>query len=163
MEKSRTCFFTGHRRINGDKEEEIKKTLVKHIENLIVEYDVKNFITGGAVGFDTIAAEAVIAVRKKYPHIKLCLYLPCHGQEKYWNSAQRYRYRMIMSQADEKTYVTEGEYTDDCMRLRNMEMTRSSSFCIAFCIVSASGTGATLRAARASGVNVINTADEIYE
>ncbi|MGN0106700.1 MAG: SLOG family protein [Hominilimicola sp.] len=140
----------------------IKEKLDEKIENLIVRYDVKNFIAGGALGFDTVAAEAVIEMRKKYPHIKLCLYIPCYGQSRKWTNKQKYRYRLILSYADEVLYVTDKEYTEDCMQLRNMKMIRDSSFCITFCILSNSGTGLTLRNAEAVGIDIINIADEIY-
>ena len=124
---------------------------------------MKNFIAGGALGFDTMAAEAVIEMRKKYPHIKLILYIPCYGQSKKWTDNQKYKYRIILSKADEVIYVTEKEYSEECMQLRNMKMIRDSSFCIAFCLLSNSGTGLTLRNAEAVGIDIINIADEIYE
>lgn len=163
MEKLRTCFFTGHRKLANSKLDIIKEKLAENIENLIVQYDVKNFIAGGALGFDTVAAEAVIEMRKKYPHIKLYMYLPCYGQSRNWTDNQKYRYRLILSRADEILYVTEQEYTENCMQLRNMKMIRDSFFCITFCILSNSGTGLTLRNAEAVGTDIINIADEIYE
>lgn len=163
MDKLRTCFFTGHRIIAADRLDEIKKKLAENIEKLIIKYDVKNFICGGAIGFDTIAADAVIKMRKLYPHIKLYLYLPCYGQSKKWSDDRKYKYRMIMSQADEVMYVTEGEYTKECMKDRNLRMIRDSVFCIAFCIYQKSGTGMTLRNASETGSIIINIADEIYE
>lgn len=162
MEKLRTCFFTGHRRIAADRRGIIKEKLEKNIENLIIEYDVKNFISGGALGFDMLAAETVIAMREKYPHIKLIFYLPCYGQSRKWTASQRFRYRMLLSHADEVVYVSEEEYTESCMRERNMKMVRDSFFCIAFCVLSNSGTGMTLRIAEAARDSVINIADEIY-
>lgn len=162
MEKLRTCFFTGHRRLANDKIDIIKKKIAENIENLIVKYDVKNFIAGGALGFDTVAAETVIEVRKKYPHIKLFLYLPCYGQSRKWTDEQKYRYRIVLAHADEILYITKKEYTEDCMRLRNLRMIKDSFFCIAFCIMSGSGTGLTLRNAEAVNLNIINIVDEIY-
>lgn len=162
MDKLRTCFFTGHRIISGDKLNIIKEKLEKYIENMIIEYDVKNFISGGALGFDTIAASAVVKMREKYPHIRLIMYLPCYKQELKWSDIQKYRYRMLLSKADEVLYVNE-EYTDDCMRLRNLKMVKDSFFCIAFCIRYKSGTGMTLKNAKSAGHNIINIADEIYE
>lgn len=162
MEKSKTCFFTGHRKIAGRNIDIIKEKLAENIEKLIIDYDVKNFISGGALGFDTIAAEEVIEMRKKYPDIKLFFYLPCYGQSKKWMDNQKYKYRLLLSKADEVIYVTEKEYTEDCMNLRNIRMVRDSSFCIAFCILSSSGTGFTLRNAEAAGTDIVNIADEIY-
>ena len=163
LDKEKTCFFTGHRRIPESKEEIIRARLAENIENLIVTYDVCNFIAGGAIGFDTIAAEEVISLRGKYPHIRLILYLPCHEQEKLWTNAQKYRYRLMLSRADDYIYVNDGDYTDTCMMERNHRMIEDSSFCIAFCVLSASGSGSTLRSARCAGVTARNIADEIYE
>lgn len=163
MEKMKTCFFTGHRRITDNKLEDIKRKLTENIENLIINYDVKNFISGGALGFDTIAAEAVYEMKKKYPDIKLIIYIPCYGQSKMWTDYQQYRYRVMLSKADERIFVTEKEYTNDCMKRRNMKMVSDSSFCIGFCILSNTGTGQAMRYAAASGLNIINIADEIYD
>ena len=162
LDKRRTCFFTGHRRIAEDKKEIIRARLAENIENLIVTQGVCEFIAGGALGFDTIAAEEVLSLRGKYPNIRLTLYLPCHGQEKLWTNAQKYKYRLVMSRANDYIYVTDGDYTDTCMMERNRRMIESSSFCIAFCLLAASGTGSTLRSARAAGITVRNIADEIY-
>lgn len=147
--------------IANNKLDIIKEKLMKEIERLIVEYNVKNFICGGALGFDTIAAGEVIKTREKYPHIKLVMYLPCHGQESKWNDEQKYRYRLLLSKADKILYVNE-EYTEGCMRQRNLKMIKDSFFCVAFCILSNSGTGMTLRNAQAVGTDIINIADEIY-
>ena len=161
MEKLRACFFTGHRVLPVNRTEEIRQLLREHIERLIIEYDVRYFISGGAIGFDTEAAEAVIEMREKYPHIKLVMYLPCYGQSSRWDAKKKYRYRLILSKADETVYITEGEYEDGCMQKRNARMIQDAFFCIAFCMKTASGTGATLRAARDN--KIINIVDEMYE
>lgn len=163
MNKLRTCFFTGHRRLPAAKFDDIKRILSENIERLIIEYDVRDFISGGALGFDTAAAEAVLEMKKKYPHIRLLLYLPCYGQSTKWGLVQQYKYRMMLSRADEIVYVTEEKYKDGCMQLRNMRMIKDSFFCIAFCILSRSGTGYTLKSAGEVGVKIVNIADEIYE
>ena len=163
MENIRTCFFTGHRRLPTKRLDEIKNALSSEIERLIIEYDVRDFISGGALGFDTVAAEAVTEMREKYPHIRLLLYLPCYGQSKKWGYKQKYRYNMLKANADEIIYVTEGEYTEDCMMKRNLRMIKDAFFCIAFCIMHNTGTGITLKNAKEVGVRIINIADEIYE
>lgn len=163
MNKEKTCLFTGHRRIAKNKIEPVKKALTKHIERLITEFGVNTFISGAAVGFDTLAAQCVIELKKKYPQVRLELYLPCYKQSKNWNSYDRFLYRLILSYADSYKYITESEYTDDCMQRRNMEMVKDSAFCIAFCIISGSGSGYTLRHAEQCGVEIINIADDIYE
>lgn len=163
MDKLRTCFFTGHRRLPLVRKDEIKRLVSEKIEELIVEYDVKDFISGGALGYDMLAAEAVIDMKKKYPHIRLLLYLPCYGQSKKWGLGQKFRYNMIKSRADEILYVTEKEYTENCMHTRNLRMIKDSFFCISFCIMHSSGTGLTLKNAEEVGIHTVNIADEIYK
>ena len=75
---AKTCCFTGHRDLYDDAIE-IKQNLKKAIITLI-KNDVSNFITGGARGFDTLAAETVIELKKSYPEIQLILALPCRTQ-----------------------------------------------------------------------------------
>ena len=145
------------------KKDEILTALSENIEKLIIEYDVRDFISGGALGFDTVAAEAVIEMKKKYPHIRLLLYLPCYGQSKRWGYKQKFRYNMLKANADDILYVTESEYTENCMLLRNLRMIKDAFFCIAFCIMQNSGTGLTLKNAGEVGAHIINIADEIYE
>lgn len=163
MDISRTCFFTGHRKIASGKLDIVKKKLAEKIEKLIIEYGVDTFIAGGALGFDTIAARVVVEMREKYPEIKLVMYIPCYGQSKLWNDYDKFNYRMILSMADDIKYITEEQYTDECMRLRNLEMVKDSSYCIAFCTMQKSGTGFTLRNAEKNGLEIVNIADEIYE
>lgn len=51
MDKSKTCFFTGHRKIAQSKIEIVKAQLAENIEKMITEYGVNTFIDGGALGF----------------------------------------------------------------------------------------------------------------
>lgn len=163
MEKAKTCFFTGHRKIAKRNMDVLRKYLDSSIEKMITENGVDTFINGGAIGFDTEAAESVLRMKKIYPNIKLVMYLPCYGQSKMWGMNEKFRYKMILSAADEIKYVTEGEYDNECMRRRNLSMIHSSSFCIAYCILQRSGTGFTVRNAENVGINVENLADYVYE
>lgn len=43
------------------------------------------FGAGGALGFDTIAAFAVLKLKKRYPNIRLILVLPCLDQTRGWS------------------------------------------------------------------------------
>ena len=46
MDKSKTCFFTGHRKIAQSKIEIVKAQLAENIEKMITEYGVNTFIDG---------------------------------------------------------------------------------------------------------------------
>lgn len=64
MSKYKTCCFTGHRKIPTNEFYTIYEQTKNQIETLVQNgYD--NFIAGGALGFDTLAATAVINVKKR--------------------------------------------------------------------------------------------------
>ncbi len=160
--KEYTCFFTGHRQLPTKRLDQIYDLLIQSIVTLIEEKGVTDFIAGGALGFDTMAAEAVIALREKYPFIKLHLYLPCYNQCKKWNYNDQYMYRIIMSKADDYIYVTEGRYTYDCMHKRNRRMADDSYYCICYCATDRSGTGVTVRYAEQKGIYIDNICETLY-
>ena len=155
----KTCFFTGHRIINPNDISFIKRCLNEEILNAI-NNGFTHFITGGALGFDTLAAEQVILMRENYD-IRLIIYLPCtnHGQN--WGEFERARYERVLSEADEIYYVTKEPYRDGCMKKRNMAMVEASDLCIAFLKNSSSGTAQTVKMAEEKGAKVVNIAKNI--
>lgn len=60
--KSKTCCFTGHRKIPPENFEEISRRLETVIIRLI-ENGCIYFGAGGALGFDTLAAQAVLKLK----------------------------------------------------------------------------------------------------
>ena len=74
--KSRTACFTGHRELPADDLPEISKRLEDTLVKLI-EQGYRYFGAGGALGFDTLAAQVVLRLRERYPQIRLILVLPC--------------------------------------------------------------------------------------
>ena len=75
-----TCCFTGHRILPRGKEKQIfEKTKEVVIE--LIGKGVKYFGTGGAIGYDTLAAHAVLSLKEKYPFIKLIVVCPCKNQK----------------------------------------------------------------------------------
>lgn len=84
-EKSRTVCFTGHRDIReNDKVEEKLRIIIEKM----IERGYRNFVAGGAQGFDTIAAEIVLELKEKYPTIQLQLNLPFKEQYKHEKNGQ---------------------------------------------------------------------------
>ena len=99
MKKS-VCF-TGHRTIAEDKEK-LSARLYTLLERLVTEQKVTDFYTGGAVGWDALAALTVLKLRESYPEVKLHLVLPCPFEEQSakWNEAQKEEHKHIASLAD---------------------------------------------------------------
>lgn len=155
--RSKTCCFTGHRKLPGYKLDHIMKRLEHEVETLIAQ-GVTTFISGGALGFDQIAA-SLIAEKKKEQNIRLVFALPCRNQNEFWSADQKRLYRELLTKADEIIYVSE-EYYDGCMKKRNHHMVDLSAYCICACLYSASGTGQTVKYARQKGLRVINVVED---
>jgi uncharacterized phage-like protein YoqJ len=155
INKEKTCCFTGHRAISKDKIDKIKCTLTKTLEELIKQ-GVCYFGAGGARGFDTLAAQTVLALKEQFPHIKLILVLPCKNQTRGWRQDDIDTYKAILSMADKITYESE-IYYDGCMLDRNRHMVDFSGYCI--CYYDGNGKGGTaytVRYAKQKGVKLYN-------
>ena len=55
--RKNACCFTGHREIPSEDREPLRAALLSEIQRLYAEKGVTEFYTGGARGFDTMAAE----------------------------------------------------------------------------------------------------------
>ncbi len=159
--KSATCFFTGHRTIAKVGVDRLTCELDRAIDDLIARgYD--SFVCGGAVGFDTVAACRVAVAKKRHPHIRLVLVLPCRDQTMKWRSTYDISlYQRLKGLADQIIYSAES-YTAGCMHLRNRTMADMSSACVAYYNNSGvGGTAYTVKYATEAGVDVINLYDLI--
>ena len=157
--KDYVCCFTGHRDIDAEETARLS-LLLDGIVDKMCESGVSIFRAGGAIGFDTIAALKVIEKKKKHPHIKLYLYLPCKNQTDRWNGYNIKAYNFIMDNADEVVYTAE-EYSRGCMLHRDRCLVNGSDFCVAFCKKSEGGTAYTLKYANDKGLRTINLATMI--
>ena len=155
---TRVCF-TGHRSIEPEKACSIFNALSQMLHALI-RHGATHFYAGGALGFDTIAALTVLRLKKTYPHIKLCLILPCKNQTKMWGDSDRAIYESILANADSVAYVSD-TYTSQCMHERNRRLVDSTDFCIAFCEHNGGGTAYTMAYALKSEKELVNLSDFI--
>ena len=152
MSIEKTCLFTGHR-VLGDMFN--RECLFRGIE-YVISKGVDTFICGGALGFDTEAALAVLELKRKYPHIKLYIFAPCKNQSHSWQLFDKLMYDKILGFAD-LVDMPSFNYYDGCMKVRNYKMVDSSSFCIAFFNGNnRSGTGQTYNYAKRKGLTVFN-------
>lgn len=66
--------FTGHRTLLEPRQD-VEKKLEDVVRRCIVN-GARTFITGGAIGFDTITAQLILRLRSEFPNIYLALALP---------------------------------------------------------------------------------------
>ena len=156
FKKEKTCCFTGHRLIPHTAHQKLQAALDETIEILIGRgYDT--FVSGGALGFDMLAAETVLRLKNKYPHVRLVMALPCRNQQAKWKLAEQQRYNSILERADDCIFLSDGYYRG-CMHVRNRYMVNNSSICIAYLTREDGGTAYTVRYAEECGVDTANLA-----
>lgn len=149
----KTCCFTGHRNIPTAYRETIQKKLYEEINKLADDgYD--EFISGGARGFDLLAAMSVMAVKKKHSKIKLHLIIPCADQARKWNDSDKALYEYILNHADSKETL-HNSYITGCMHERNRKMVDSSQLCVAYLTRDFGGTKSTVEYAIKKNIKVV--------
>ncbi|MBQ7076305.1 MAG: DUF1273 family protein [Clostridia bacterium] len=148
------CCFTGHRIIAKQDMEMLKEDLIMTLIQLIEQYDVQYFCAGGALGFDTMCAKAVLELKEKYPHIQLILILPCKNQTEKWKEKDIEVYNDILSKCDNHIYVEEN-YTKDCMLKRNRKMVDCVKYVITYIRRDFGGSVYTKKYAESQGKTVI--------
>lgn len=151
MGKKLAISFTGHRtkelfgtwELNNKKSRELSKIMTNLLRNLIEKRGANEFISGGALGADTIAFICVNALKKEYPEIKNILAIPYKEQGENWAEEDKKRYRKMKEKADEIIYVDkeekykakndtpEGKHSGRKMYLRNVYMVDHSDLLIA--------------------------------
>ena len=78
MEKTKTCFFIGHR----DAPPDVAPLLDTAVEHHITKYGVSCFIVGHYGTFDSMAAGAVKRAKQRHEGVELLLLLPYHPAER---------------------------------------------------------------------------------
>ena len=156
---SKICCFTGHRAIPEGDMRKIFELLPDVLEELYTK-GVREFRTGGALGFDTLAALRVLAFRKTHPDVRLNLILPCRDQDQKWVAFDRETYRFVIEKADSVMYVSD-LYTPGCMHKRNRSLVCGSDFCVCYVARSEGGSAYTFIYALECGLEIINLYDII--
>jgi uncharacterized phage-like protein YoqJ len=140
LDINKTVCFTGRRPkylfgYNDDK---------SYLELMHYMYDIvknaynkgyRNFITGGAQGFDQLMFRVVSKLKRDNPNtnIKNIVYLPCKEQSSKWGKEGLFgsdNYDKMLKAADDIYYVSD-IYTNTCLMDRNRAMIDNSSLVIA--------------------------------
>ena len=151
---NQTCCFTGHRKIPLDQLESVTQRLRDAVIASIKD-GYLYFGAGGALGFDTLAAQTVLDLRKDYPQIKLILVLPCKTQTRGWKQEDVEEYDRIIGAADKVVYTSQNYYRG-CMQKRNRHLVDFSRLCICYLNKSTGGTAYTVEYANKNKLTIIN-------
>lgn len=123
---------------------------------MLIAQGVTHFISGGALGFDLLAATVIIEKKKIGLPLTLIFALPCQNHDCAWPSGEQRRFKKLMESVDEVVYVSDAPYSDGCMKKRNQYMVDRSGFCICAFLYERSGTAQTVRYATQANRKVIN-------
>lgn len=156
---SRTVCFTGHRVIAGRDVDTLVPRLDRLLERMY-EKDFRSFRCGGALGFDTLCAKRVLALKERHPDAVLELILPCADQDARWTDAQKAEYRRLIDLAGRVTVLYE-TYVPWCMQERNRKLVTGADLCVAYLTESQGGTAYTVKYAEKCGVPVVNLAKPV--
>ena len=140
------CCFTGHRTISEGHDSLLSDLLRSTVRELYLHDGIKTYYSGGAKGFDTLAAMAVLDVRETFPDIRLVIVLPFTNHTDRWAAT------------DEVICLAE-RYYNGCMFVRNRYLVDHSSLCVSYQTKQTGGTAYTVKYAMKKGVKVINLAD----
>lgn len=158
--KEKTVCFSGHRPeklpFKGDPSAPQTRMLIsliyKEIVNSVADgYDT--FITGVAKGVDLWAGSLIADLKSQNTNIKLVSAVPYVGYGDNWKGLDKWNLRYILNKSDCIHYVCP-IYRRDCMKKRNEYMVDNSSKLIAVVSNYKSGTGQTIRYAKAKNLDI---------
>ncbi len=151
-----TCCFTGHRNIPQGVKKELYSRVLECVDAL-AKIGVCDFLSGGALGFDRLCEKAVLEIKKKAPHIRLTIVIPCGDQHKRWSEIDKREYERMCAAADNVICLSE-KYVTGCMHLRNRFMVEQSEYCVCYYTGKGGGTQHTVNLALEMDRDVINLA-----
>ena len=166
------CCFTGYRPskmpfLLDSKNKEynnFENALFKELTN-IINLGCTTFYTGMAMGFDIIAAEAVLLLKKINSNQKISLVcvLPFDNQEESFYKEWKIRYYNVLNECDEKVVLSQNYYKG-CYQKRNIYMVDNSDCVLTWYDGKAGGTRNTLDYAAKKQRHIFNAyKDETYE
>ncbi len=109
-----------------------------------------HFVSGMARGFDLWVAEDVLALRVRFPELKLICALPFPEQAAGWPSPEQMRWRAVCEQADEIVTVAPA-YFGGCFYARNRYMVDRADLLVCAYDGRPGGTAYTVDYARKKG------------
>lgn len=160
MEEKTICL-TGHRPKSlpwGYDETKLScKKFKKDLKQIFIDKIKEGFcvfFTGMAEGFDMLATELLLKLKKKFKTIKIYAIVPCKNQEIKWKEKQQKKYHKILENCD-CVKILEEEYTKSCMNDRNKYMVKHSSLVIACFNGKPSGTSNTIKFAQKKDIPIV--------
>ena len=98
-QREQCVCFTGHRELEEAELPGLRQALELTLEAAWAQ-GYRYFYNGGALGFDLMAAEAVLACKRRHQEIALEIVVPHAHQTSGWPEVERCRYERLRYMAD---------------------------------------------------------------
>ena len=158
---AKRCAFTGYRPQKmpfGFNESDPRcidfKRRVKETIQALYDMGYRHFISGGALGMDMFAAEAVLELRAQHPDMILEMVSPFDDQAARWSPELRVRHDRLFAQAD-VTIATGLAYTRSALFRRNHYLVDNADLLLAAYDGQPGGTAMTCDLARRYDVPIM--------
>lgn len=150
MTKPLTVAFTGHRTYDGKANATLRATIRD-----LYHKGARHFRVGMAEGFDIAAGGLLVELSRELCDIDIEAYIPWPRFSARFDPASLELYNTILQHANVIRYASE-EYHRGVFHRRNDMLVDGADYAIAWWDGSQSGTGYTVKRARANGACVIN-------
>lgn len=120
-----TAFITGHRTFDYPFDYPSLRRGINQLTNLALNREITTFLTGMALGTDTLAA---MIWAERYLTWKAIL--PCSDQSNLWTYKQQQDYRQLLTKATE-VKVLYLQYQQGVMQGRDAWLVKNSQLCLA--------------------------------
>ena len=157
-----SCSFTGHRILSPEERQDLLPALKSTVLYLISQ-GVKEFHSGGALGFDTLAASVVFDIAREHNDVKLVLDLPYEKQSEKWSDTDKRFYDFIKSKADIiNVHFPNPKNKEEAVKAllsRNRIMVDKSHYCVCYLKdedAKRGGTAYTVNYAKLHDTQIIN-------
>ncbi len=168
-EFEKSCCFTGYRPEKFPFRLDRRSPDFTAFENRLIDTvfslpdeECFTFYSGMAMGFDIVAAEAVLLLKKRLPAVRLICALPFASQGTGYPEPWRERHEKILYSADEVIKVSE-EYFAGCYARRNTFMVDNSDYVVTWFDGKRGGTENTLKYAAKKRRHIINLNDSFND
>lgn len=122
------CCFTGPRSLPQNAIECITVRLNAEVEALIRQ-GVTHFLSGGARGFDLIAAALVVSKKEMGNDLHLHFILPYREYDALWSEREKKLCRDLLSEADTVRYIADF-FRPGCIKKRDRYLIDHADYCI---------------------------------
>jgi uncharacterized phage-like protein YoqJ len=130
LNKHRSVAFTGHRRIPTERQDSLRDAIKEKVVALCA-MGVTDYYCGMVLGFDMLAAEAVLSLKSTLPKLRLIAVVPYRGQSDAWSRIEQELHAAILAKADELIVLSE-RYYKGCLLRRNDFMLSHVSGVVAY-------------------------------